>query len=169
MYSLSIGEGWYAGRPVAAGSTPSNPRSRSSSASTNTSTARTGLLSSTQSSRHSGSNVACPRSSPATKPGIKSPADSVGDHGIRRVFTQPGPRSDVSQPLRSQGVPLTTVWCWFESCRGRQQNQQLIDFDFFYATGNSHIDRASFTACLQVWFASIISWKAGAKQTSDFL
>jgi hypothetical protein len=22
---------------------------------------------------------------------------------------------------------------------------------------------------LQVWFASIISWKAGAKQTSDFL
>src|ERR1700716_532921 len=33
------------------------------------------------------------------------------------VFTQPGPRSDVSQPLRSQGVPLTTAWCWFESCR----------------------------------------------------
>jgi hypothetical protein len=32
-----------------------------------------GLLSSTQSSRHSGSNVACPRSSPATKPAIKSP------------------------------------------------------------------------------------------------
>ena len=62
-----------------------------------------------------------------------------------------GPRSDVSQPLRSRGVPLTTVWCWFESCRGRQQNQQLIDFDFFYATGNSHIDRASLTACLQVW------------------
>jgi hypothetical protein len=56
-----------------------------------------------------------------------------------------------------------------QPCRGRQQNQQLIDFDFFYATGNSHIDRASFTACLQVWFASIISWKAGAKQTSDFL
>src|SRR4030088_1481790 len=94
MYSLSIGEGGYAGRPVAAGSTPSNPRSRSSSASTNTSTARTGLLSSTQSSRHSGSNVACPRSSPATKPAIKSPADSVGHHGMGRVFTQPGPEAD---------------------------------------------------------------------------
>jgi hypothetical protein len=26
-----------------------------------------------------------------TKPGIKSPADSVGDHGMGRVFTQPGP------------------------------------------------------------------------------
>src|ERR1700738_3703486 len=49
---------------VAAGSTPSNPRSRRSSASTNTSTARTGLLSSTQSSRHSGNRVVCWRSAP---------------------------------------------------------------------------------------------------------
>src|SRR5258705_12573017 len=51
-------------RPVAAGVTPSNPSSRSSSASTNTSTARTGLLSSTQSSRHSGNSVVCWRSAP---------------------------------------------------------------------------------------------------------
>src|SRR5712664_3736341 len=104
----------YAGRPVAAGSTPSNPRSRSSSASTNTSTARTGLLSSTQSSRHSGSNVACPRSSPATKPGIKSPADSVGDHGIRRVFTQPGLDQiiDLKHPLVALG--RTVDWGFLE-------------------------------------------------------
>jgi hypothetical protein len=33
-----------------------------------------------------------PRSSPATKPAIKSPADSVGDHGMGRVSTQPGSR-----------------------------------------------------------------------------
>src|SRR5213595_3041132 len=52
------------GRPVAAGSTPSNPRSRSSNASTNTSTARIELLSSTQSSRHSGNSVVCWRSAP---------------------------------------------------------------------------------------------------------
>ncbi len=39
-------------------------RSWSSNASTNTSTARTGLLSSTQSSRYSGSSVACWRSTP---------------------------------------------------------------------------------------------------------
>jgi hypothetical protein len=35
------------------------------------------LLSSTQSSRHSGSNVVCPRSTPAAKPAIKSPAEPV--------------------------------------------------------------------------------------------
>jgi len=46
-----------AGRPVAAGSTSAKPSSVRSSSSTKTSTARTGLLSSTQSSRQSGSNV----------------------------------------------------------------------------------------------------------------
>src|SRR6266566_459330 len=113
MYSLSIGEGWYAGRPIPAASTPSKPRSRRSSASTNTSTARTGLLSSTQSSRHSGSNVACPRSSPATKPGIKSPADSVGDHGMGRVFTQPWSRTEVKQYSHDVRLALTSghAWC----------------------------------------------------------
>jgi hypothetical protein len=39
---------------------------------------RTGLLSSTQSSRHSGNSVVCARSAPATKPAIATPADSVG-------------------------------------------------------------------------------------------
>ena len=64
---LQKNRGWYAGRPVAAGSTPSKPRSVRSSPSTKQSTTRTELLSSTHSSSHSGNSVDCPRSAPSTK------------------------------------------------------------------------------------------------------
>src|SRR3954471_18489416 len=51
---------------------PSNPSLARSSASTNASTARTGLLSLIQSSRHSGNKVDCPRSAPTRKRFIRS-------------------------------------------------------------------------------------------------
>src|SRR3954471_20092023 len=66
MYSFRRTEG-YDGRRVAAGSTPSNLISAKSSASTNTSITRTGLLSLMKSSRHSGNSVHCPRSASSTK------------------------------------------------------------------------------------------------------
>ena len=67
------------GRPVAAGSTPSNPKSRCSSYPTNK-TARTGSLSLTQSSRHSQqSHLLAIR--PLTKPFIIPPR-FAGTHSI---------------------------------------------------------------------------------------
>lgn len=51
----------------AAGLTPSKPISPKSSALTNASITRTGLLSSMKSSRHSGNNVHCPRSASSSK------------------------------------------------------------------------------------------------------
>jgi hypothetical protein len=57
----------YDGRPVAAGSTPSKLIPAKSSAPTNTSITRTGLLSSMKSSRHPGNGVHCPRSASSTK------------------------------------------------------------------------------------------------------
>src|SRR6516165_7914085 len=81
MYSFSRTEGWYEGRPVAAGSTPSKPISAKSSASTNTSITRTGLLSSMKSSRHSGNSVHCPRSDSSTKRFTDSPKNH------RRIIT----------------------------------------------------------------------------------
>src|ERR1700719_833810 len=67
MYSFRRTEGWYDGRPVAAGSTPSKLISARSSASTNASITRTGLFSLMKSSRHSGNSVHCPRSASSTK------------------------------------------------------------------------------------------------------
>src|ERR1700756_5277102 len=81
MYSFSRTEGWYDGRPVAAGSTPSKLISVRSSASTNASITRTGLLSSMKSSRHSGNSDHCPRSVSSTKRLIDSPKNH------RRIIT----------------------------------------------------------------------------------
>src|SRR6516162_9553669 len=78
MYSFSRTDGWYDGRPVAAGSTPSKLISARSSASTNASITRTGLLSSMKSSRHSGNSVHCPRSASSTKRLINSPQNHGG-------------------------------------------------------------------------------------------
>jgi hypothetical protein len=62
---------------------------RPSSSSTNTSITRTGLSSSIQSSRHSGNNVDCPRSTPSTKRFIAtSPRKSRQNCIMRGVFTQ---------------------------------------------------------------------------------
>src|SRR5215510_12980535 len=95
MYSFSRTEGWYDGRPVAAGSTPSKLISAKSSASTKTSITRTGLLSSMKSSRHSGKNVDCPRSIPETNRFIKSsPRITLEKHSRRRVLTHPGSKAD---------------------------------------------------------------------------
>ena len=58
-------------------STPSNPISAKSSASTNTSMTRTGLLSSMKSSRHSGNSVHCQRSASSTKRLIYSPGEAL--------------------------------------------------------------------------------------------
>src|SRR3954464_13259881 len=70
---------------------PSNPSLARSSASTNASTARTGLLSLIQSSRHSGNKVDCPRSAPTKKRFIDSlPPNREENHNIQDVFTQPG-------------------------------------------------------------------------------
>src|SRR5260221_9776596 len=77
MYSFSGTDGWYEGRPVASGSSPTNPSSARSSASTKTSIARTGLSSQIQSSRHSGNSVACARSVPSTKRLIRSSRESL--------------------------------------------------------------------------------------------
>jgi hypothetical protein len=68
-----------AGRPVTAGSTPSNPSLARSSASTNASMTRTGFSSSIQSSRHSGRSVDCPRSAPSTNRFMVTPAESSGE------------------------------------------------------------------------------------------
>src|SRR6516164_8625154 len=86
MYSFSRTEGWYDGRPVAAGSTPSKLISAKSSASTKTSITRTGLLSSMKSSRHSGKSDHCPRSASSTKRLIRSPAESRGNHNTGTAF-----------------------------------------------------------------------------------
>src|SRR6476646_798839 len=97
MYSLRRTEGWYDGRPVAAGSTPSKLISAKSSVSTNTSITRTGFLSSMKSSRHSGNSVDCPRSAPETKRFINSPVESRENHKHRDgVFTQPGSQAEVA-------------------------------------------------------------------------
>jgi hypothetical protein len=65
-------------RPVAAGCAPSNPKMASLSASTKASIPRTRLLSSTQSSRHSGNSVDCPRSAPQMRRFIISPRNLRG-------------------------------------------------------------------------------------------
>src|SRR5947207_10103199 len=86
MYSFRRTEGWYDGRPVVAGSTPSKLISAKSSASTNTSITRTGLLSSMKSSRHSGNSVHCPRSACSTKRLIDSPIESRENHNSSSAF-----------------------------------------------------------------------------------
>src|ERR1043166_7616627 len=87
MYSFRRAEGWYDGRPVAAGSTPSKLISPKSSASTNTSITRTGLLSSMKSSRHSGNNVHCPRSASSTKRPINLSRESRENHNSDTAFS----------------------------------------------------------------------------------
>src|SRR3954469_25761708 len=74
---------------------PSNPSCARSSASTNASTARTGLLSSIHSSRHSGNKVDCPRSAPTRKRFIRSSRNSRGNLTVRINLAKPF--------LRSQG------------------------------------------------------------------
>ena len=66
---------------------PFKAHSAKSSASTNTSITRTGLLSSMKSSRHSGSSVRCPRSASSTKRLINSPAESRENHSSSTVFS----------------------------------------------------------------------------------
>src|SRR3984885_8403133 len=102
MYSLRRTEGWYDGRPVAAGSTPSKLISAKSSASTNTSITRTGLLSSMKSCGHSGNSVHCPRSASSTKRLINSPIESRENHNSSSAFSHSqgqkakySPRADV--------------------------------------------------------------------------
>src|SRR4029453_8387171 len=87
MYSFRRTEGWYDGRPVAAGSTPSKLISAKSSASTNASITRTGLLSSMKSSRHSGSSVHCPRSASSTKRPINLSQESRENHNSGTAFS----------------------------------------------------------------------------------
>src|SRR5207237_3892177 len=57
-----------------------------SSASTNASITRTGLLSSMKSSRHSGNSVHCPRSASSTKRLIDSPIESRENHNSSSAF-----------------------------------------------------------------------------------
>src|SRR5215471_12998196 len=121
MYSFSRTEGWYDGRPVAAGATPSKLISAKPSASTNTSITRTGLLSSMKSSRHSGNSVHCPRSASSTKRLIDSPKGSQENHNTGAAFSHSqgqnrnsslseyakvrvGPTAD-SKSYRGQGLP----------------------------------------------------------------
>src|SRR4029079_6802441 len=83
--------------PVASGATPSKPSLNKSSFSTKASITRTGLSSSIQSSRHSGNNAACPRSTPSTKRFIRSSQrqNQCPENLTRKcVFTQPGSNSD---------------------------------------------------------------------------
>src|SRR3954471_15302909 len=86
MYSFRRTEG-YDGRPVAAGSTPSNLISAKSSASTNTSITRTGLLSLMKSSRHSGNSVHCPRSASSTKRPMNVSQESPENHNSGTAFS----------------------------------------------------------------------------------
>jgi hypothetical protein len=81
------------GQPASClGSNPVKSRFRQdSSSSTKTSTTRTGLFSSIQSSRHSGNRVLCPRSVPSTKRFIRPSAAAKNqrceNHMKRGVFT----------------------------------------------------------------------------------
>src|ERR1700749_3499022 len=105
MYSFSRTAGWYDGRPVAAGSTPSKLISARSSVSTNTSITRTGLLSSIKSSRHSGNSVHCPRSASSTKRLIHSPrAESWENHTSSTAFSHSQGHFRHSQPVRVDTV-----------------------------------------------------------------
>src|ERR1700726_4332091 len=88
MESFNSTDGWYEGRPVASGSTPQNRSSARSSPPTKTSITRTGLSSQTQSSRHSGNNVLCPRSIPSTKRFIRSLRKSRRNHTARITSTR---------------------------------------------------------------------------------
>src|SRR5215471_9277975 len=98
MYSFKRTEGWYDGRPVAAGSTPSKPSSATFSASTKASITRTGLLSSTQSSRLSGNSVDCARSDPCNEALHQFPRRI-----IRRILATPA-------FLHSQGHLSPSQW-----------------------------------------------------------
>ena len=85
---------------------PSKLISAKSSASTNTSITRTGLLSSMKSSRHSGNSVHCPRSAPQRSASSASPAESRENHSKHSVFTQPGSNGDLTgQPDRVRFSP----------------------------------------------------------------
>src|ERR1700726_4960455 len=103
MESFRRTEGWYDGRPVTAGSTPSKLISAKSSASTNTAITRTGLLSSMKSSRHSGNSVHCPRSASSTKRLINSPIESRENHNSSTAFSH-----SQGQNRKSDGAPLTS-------------------------------------------------------------
>src|SRR6476620_914184 len=87
MYSFKRTEGWYDGRPVAAGFTPSKLIAAKSRVSTNRSITRTVLLSSMKSSRHSGNSVDCPRSTSSTKRLINSPPESRENHNSGTAFS----------------------------------------------------------------------------------
>src|SRR6476646_3291530 len=87
MYSFKRTEGWYDGRPVAAGFTPSKLISAKSRVSTNRSITRTGLLSSMKSSRHSGNSVDCPRYTYSTTRLINSPPESRENHNSGTAFS----------------------------------------------------------------------------------
>src|SRR5215475_11090236 len=87
MYSFSRIEGWYDGRPVAAGSTPSKLISARSISSINTLITRTGLSSSMKSSRHSGNSVHCPRSTSSMKRLINPPQESRKNHNSSTAFS----------------------------------------------------------------------------------
>src|SRR5258708_9371461 len=112
MYSFRRTEGWYDGRPVVAGSTPSNLISAKSSISTNTSITRTGLLSSMKSSRHSGNSVHCPRSASSTKRLINSPIESRENHNSSTAFShsQGHFRKSARAVARSALPPSTDVF-----------------------------------------------------------
>ena len=85
MEIFSSTPGWYAGRPVTAGLTPSNPSAARFNSTTNASTTRTGLSSPMKSFRHSGSNVTCCRSWPSTNRDISAPVLDMSANSTGRA------------------------------------------------------------------------------------
>src|SRR5258707_10130348 len=139
MYSFRRTEGWYDGRPVVAGSTPSNLISAKSSISTNTSITRTGLLSSMKSSRHSGNSVHCPRSASSTKRLIYSPVESRENHSssqrfhTARVKTGKAPWEQMSSALPPKAdITLRTRYVRFVPI-GDMQVHRSCETDLQYA------------------------------------
>src|SRR5215813_5248650 len=125
MYSFKRTEGWYEGRPVAAGSTPSKPSSATFSASTKASITRTGLLSSTQSSRLSGNSVDCARSAPATKRFINFPPRI-----IRRILAAPAFSHTQGHVQTNVGILINLVSWSLVASRGDVDSRSSLNSIF---------------------------------------
>jgi hypothetical protein len=102
MQSFRTTEGWYDGRPVAAGFTPWKLSSAKSSIDKHVDHAnRVALLK--KISRHSGNSVDCPRSASATKRFIPAPRKSCGNHIARITSSAAFSHSQGQSPLFELG------------------------------------------------------------------
>lgn len=82
------------------------------------------LSSATQSSRHSGNKVDCPRSAPSTKRAMPSPPPiQCGNHSTHSLFTQPGSIASLwSSAALFRFAPLSGHLQTTSTCRKRAKS-----------------------------------------------